>query len=133
MMAFFGAPNKLNRPEKSALAAAQDMLSALKGLNHELRREHAAPLQIGVGLHSGDAVIGYIGSDERHEQYTAIGDTVNIASRLEGLCKQLNYPIVCSAALAQRLEDPSILDMLGEHPVKGHSPVTVYGYRPDTP
>jgi class 3 adenylate cyclase len=129
MMAFFGAPNKLQSPEKSALSAAQDMLAALQELNRNLHKENIAPLQIGVGLHSGDAVIGYIGSEERHE-YTAIGDTVNIASRLEGLCKQLHYPIICSAALVNRLDDASMLDMLGEHPVKGHSPIMVYGCRP---
>jgi adenylate cyclase len=131
MMAFFGAPNSLPCPEECALDAAREMLSALHALNQELQLDNIAPLKIGIGLHSGDAVIGYIGSDERHE-YTAIGDTVNIASRLEGLCKELRFPVICSATVALRLPDHSPLEALGKHAVKGHSPVSVYGWKPET-
>lgn len=129
MMAFFGAPNRLDSPERKALEAARDMLDQLDELNAELRAAGAAPLAIGVGVHGGPAVIGHIGSPDRHE-YTAIGDTVNIASRLEGLCKQLGYPIICSGSVAARLGYPAILESLGEHGLKGHSALPVYGWRP---
>lgn len=129
MMAFFGAPNALPSPEKAALEAARDMLSELAQLNAELRAEGKAELAMGIGLHSGPAVIGYIGSSDRHE-YTAIGDTVNVASRLEGLCKQLGYPITCSGAVADKLDDATMLVPLGEHGLKGHSAVPVFGWDP---
>lgn len=131
MMAFFGAPNELPSPELAALEAARDMLAELAQLNAELRAEGKAELAMGIGLHSGPAVIGYIGSSHRHE-YTAIGDTVNVASRLEGLCKQLGYPIICSGAVAERLgpDGAAMLSPLGEHGLKGHSAVPVYGWDP---
>lgn len=129
LMAFFGAPNVLACPEKSALEAAHDMLRALDEFNRELETEGRAPLRIGIGLHGGDAVVGYVGSSERHE-YTAIGDTVNAAARMEGLCKEVGYPIVCSDTVARAVDYPAILTDLGERPVKGHSPMRVYGWLP---
>lgn len=129
LMAFFGAPNTLVCPEKNALDAAHEMLIALKKLNLELVAEGRLPFHIGIGLHSGTAVIGQIGSDERHE-YTAIGDTVNTASRLEGLSKDAGYSIICSSAIAEAVGKPEFLLYLGEKPLKGHSPIVVYGCQP---
>lgn len=130
MMAFFGAPNPLPSPEKAGLEAARDMLAELAELNRELEQEGWPPLAMGIGLHSGPAVIGYIGSSDRHE-YTAIGDTVNVASRLEGMCKQFGYPVICSDAVAQRVGLPDFLLPQGEHPLKGHSAVAIYGWDPE--
>lgn len=129
MMAFFGAPNALACPEQNALEAAQDMLRALDELNRQFAAEQRPPLEIGIGLHSGETVIGQIGSAERHE-YTAIGDTVNVASRVEGLCKETGYPIVCSDQVARAVNYPPMLDNLGEKPIKGRSPLPVFGWKP---
>lgn len=128
LMAFFGAPNVLVAPEKNALDAAHAMQRALAELNAELAREGHAPLAIGIGLHSGEAVIGYIGSAERHA-YTAIGDTVNAAARIEGLCKELGYPVLCSIAVARAAGFPAFLDPLGAQALKGRSAIDVYGAR----
>ncbi len=126
LMAFFGAPNRLDAAEQAAFDAACKMLDELGALNAELRAEGQAALGIGIGLHTGLAVIGHIGSAERHE-YTAIGDTVNIAARLESLCKEVGYPIVCSGAFAVSLDYPAALVDLGAHPLKGHTALSVYG------
>jgi class 3 adenylate cyclase len=127
LMAFFGAPNPLENPEQNALDAARGMHAALAELNAELAAEGKQTLQIGVGLHSGEAVIGQIGSEERHE-YTAIGDTVNTASRIEGLCKEVGYAIVCSQHVADAVGHPEGLVALGERALKGRAPVMVYGW-----
>ena len=130
LMAFFGAPNQLDAPAVNAFAAARGMLASLDQLNAELAAEGRAPLAIGVGLHCGEAVIGHIGSAERHA-YTAIGDTVNTASRLESLCKDLGYPVLCSQAVADELasREGLALDPLGPQALKGRSPMAVFGWR----
>lgn len=129
IMAFFGAPQPLEQPERKALEAAQEMLLRLHRLNRALAARGAEPIAIGIGIHAGEAVLGYIGSAARHE-YTAIGDTVNAASRLEGMTKELGYPVVCSSAVADVVKDSSELEDLGEHTVRGHAPMHVFGWRP---
>ncbi len=86
LMAIFGAPNASPEDAKNALKAAVTMQMQLGTLNRELESEGFERISIGIGLHTGETVIGYIGSDRRSE-YTAIGDTVNIASRLESNAK----------------------------------------------
>lgn len=126
MMAFFGAPNPLDCPERNALNAAQEMLVRLEHVNTNLQSRGLEPIAIGIGLHAGAVIIGHVGSTTRHE-YTAIGDVVNTASRLEGLTKELQYPIICSAEIAKTVGYTHGLIDLGDHPVKGHSAVHVYG------
>lgn len=82
LMAIFGAPNATPDDAKNALDTAVAMQEKLVSLNFELQNEGYNPIGIGIGLHTGEATIGYIGSDKRSE-YTAIGDTVNLSARLE--------------------------------------------------
>jgi class 3 adenylate cyclase len=128
MMAFFGAPNPLPHPQQSAFDAARAMMQALEALNREFAKEGLPILQLGVGLHCGVAVIGHIGSPQRHE-YTAIGDTVNTASRLQDLCRDLGHPILCSEAVALSLQSADGLIQCGEQAIKGHSAIKVFAYR----
>ncbi len=82
LMAIFGAPTATEEDALNAVKAAVTMQKRLATLNSELSAEGYGQISIGIGLHTGEATIGYIGSDKRSE-YTAIGDTVNLASRLE--------------------------------------------------
>ena len=82
LMALFGAPTATPDDASNALNAAVAMQRRLLGINMELRQEGFPEIGVGMGLHTGEAIIGYIGSDRRSE-YTAIGDTVNTSSRLE--------------------------------------------------
>jgi len=130
IMAFFGAPKSSETPALDAFNAAKDKLKKLQELNQEFAENKSMPLlKIGIGLHFGDAVVGNIGSEQRNE-YTAIGDVVNTASRLEGLTKQAGYPIVVSDVVADALKENVNFDCLGEMPVKGRANVTVFGWPP---
>lgn len=82
LMAIFGAPTAGEEDALNAVKAAVTMQKRLAQLNAELYNEGYGKISIGIGLHTGEATIGYIGSNKRSE-YTAIGDTVNLASRLE--------------------------------------------------
>jgi len=126
-MAFFNAPKPLENPCEQALEAARDMLARLAALNRALAAEGIEPIAIGVGLHVGDAIVGHVGSRARHE-YTAIGDVVNVASRLEGLTKEVGYPLVCTREVVDAIGDKSGFVLLGPKPVKGHTPVEVFGW-----
>lgn len=82
LMAIFGAPTVGEEDALNAVKAAVTMQKQIGKLNDELRAEGYEGISIGIGLHTGEATIGYIGSEKRSE-YTAIGDTVNLAARLE--------------------------------------------------
>jgi adenylate cyclase len=95
IMAEFGAPLDDQKQEVHAIQAAIEMQRALQRLGDKWESEGKPRLQMGIGIHTGDAVVGNIGSEKRTE-YTAIGDAVNVASRLEQATKTLNTPIVIS-------------------------------------
>jgi adenylate cyclase len=82
LMALFGAPTTTPDDASNALNAAVAMQRRMLAINRELRDEGFPEIGVGMGLHTGEVVVGYIGSDRRSE-YTAIGDTVNTSSRLE--------------------------------------------------
>jgi adenylate cyclase len=82
LMALFGAPTTTPEDAANALNAAVAMERRVLGINQELYAEGLPELGVGIGLHTGEVTVGYIGS-ERRSEYTAIGDTVNTASRLE--------------------------------------------------
>ncbi|MER3430999.1 MAG: hypothetical protein C4324_08155 [Blastocatellia bacterium] len=98
LMAIFGAPTATKEDALNAVKAAVRMQKRLAKLNEELRAEGFSEISIGIGLHTGEALIGYIGSDKRSE-YTAIGDTVNLAARLESNAE--GGKILMSEATAQ--------------------------------
>ncbi|HEX5889147.1 MAG TPA: adenylate/guanylate cyclase domain-containing protein [Pyrinomonadaceae bacterium] len=82
LMALFGAPTTTPDDASNALNAAVAMQRRMLGINRELREEGFPEIGVGMGLHTGEVIVGYIGS-ERRSEYTAIGDTVNTSSRLE--------------------------------------------------
>lgn len=96
IMAYFGAP--LPDPDHAAHAVdcALAMIAELEVLNGARSARGAAPLKIGIGLNTGVAVVGDIGSPRHRLDYTAIGDTVNVAARIEGLTKAAQSPILAS-------------------------------------
>lgn len=125
-MALFGVGVSEVNHAMQAVHAAQEMLTRLHYLNQRLERDGMAPLQMGIGIHTGPAVVGSIGSSRRLE-YTAIGNTVNIASRVESLTKQVGVPIVITAATQQRLDLTQGTAPLPSQFVKGQDqPLTIF-------
>lgn len=102
LMALFGAPTATPDDAKNALNAAVAMQKRLLTLKSELDEQGFSKIAVGMGLHTGVATIGYIGS-ERRSEYTAIGDTVNLASRLES--NTIGGQILISEATAEAAGD----------------------------
>jgi adenylate cyclase len=132
MMVLFGAPRKSADPCGDAVQCALAMMAELDDLNGEFEREGLPTLTIGIGVNYGAVTVGNIGSSERHN-YSAIGDAVNVAARIEGLTKDLVRKILVTGAVVQRLGDRFRFEPLGTHEVKGHSPVEVWGIRTTNP
>ncbi len=95
IMAEFGAVSDDPEQEINAVLTALEMQKALGALSEKWKAEGKPTVEVGIGIHTGEAIMGTVGSEERME-YTAIGDTVNIASRLERLTKEMRYPIIVS-------------------------------------
>jgi len=112
LMAIFGAPNATPEDAKNALKTAVEMQIRLLTLNEELKAKGFGQIAVGIGLHTGEATIGYIGSEQRSE-YTAIGDTVNLASRLESNAK--GGEILISEATAK--ECGNLFPLLDRQPI----------------
>ncbi len=124
IMAFWGAPTANPDHAGQAVAAAIEMSAALEELRGELG-EIGAELEIGIGIHSGRAVVGFIGSSDRLD-YTVIGDTVNLASRIEGLTKGIGRILVSEATRDSAGGAFSWTDR-GSHLVKGReTPVRLF-------
>lgn len=115
-MAVFNSPNDLADYEYSAIRAAWDLLSNATELNDFCQKEFGKQVSFGIGIHCGEAVIGNIGSEARMD-FTAIGDTVNTASRLEGIASP--GQIVISAEMKKRLGNRIQTTYAGEFSLKG--------------
>ena len=125
VMALFGAPQARADHIERAVRAALGIVNRLARLNAQLQTEGVAPLQIGVGIHTGEVVAGLIGPDERVE-YGVVGEPVNLASRIEALTKDLTATILVSKQIAARLGSEFLLGRVALLPVKGKAqPVEV--------
>lgn len=101
IMALFGIDRAPEEAQRQALAGARAMAEALDHLNHQLEHDLPEPLRMGIGIHAGPVILGEMGY-RRATTLTAIGDTVNVASRLEALTKEFGVQLVVSTRLAER-------------------------------
>jgi adenylate cyclase len=126
ILAIFGAPRALPDPGRNTVLAARTMFEGLRALNGQLQSEGRPALRMGIGLTVGDAVVGNLGTGSRYG-YSAVGDAVNVAARLQSHCKLLGMTVIASepVALAHAMELP--FQPLGELNLAGHVPVVAYG------
>ena len=119
IMAFWGAPVKTENHAELAVLAGQEMLEGLKEVNRTLKeRGFKHEVKIGVGINTGTATIGNIGSDKK-KNYTVVGDAVNLSSRLESITKEQKTPLLFSEYTYDRIKDKIACKLIGNVTVKG--------------
>jgi class 3 adenylate cyclase len=130
LMALFGVPYPIEKPEERAVRTALEMLDALQGLNRQLEAKGMLRLDIGVGINCGAVVAGNIGSSQRHE-YTVIGDTVNLAARLEALNKETRTQVLVTSAVHEHIQGVFRTRSLGRLRIRGKpDPIEVFAVLP---
>ena len=126
IMAFWNAPIDDPDHETRAVWAAIEMQEELKKLNQQLAKEQLPEIKIGIGINTGEALVGNMGSDQRFD-YSVIGDAVNLASRLESNSKTLGRTLVIGEDTYKKANGKVLLEYLDEITVKGKSePCKVY-------
>ena len=120
VMALFGAPQASADHVERAARAGLGIVERLARLNVLLQSAGTPPLQIGIGVHTGEVIAGLIGPDARVE-YGVVGEPVNLASRIEALTKDLKATILVSAEVAARLGPQFVLGRTAVLPVKGRT------------
>lgn len=126
VMAIFGAPKSHEDDALRAVKAGLEMMELAQSLSQGWAKITGRPLRIGVGINSGDAVVGSIGSEIRSD-FTAIGDTVNLAARLEALTKDLGVPMLISEFTVAEMKGSVPLKLLRQVKVTGRdAALTVY-------
>jgi len=119
IMAIWGAPLDDRDHAKHAVACALEMVDTLIAFRRALAAEDSG-FDVGIGVHSGPAVVGLMGAQKRLE-YTAIGDTVNLASRIEGLTKDAKRRVLVSKDTRDLCGDAFEFVSCGTFPVKGRA------------
>ena len=135
IMVTFGTPDPSDDDAERSVRAGLAMNLALAELNAEREGRSLAEIRHGIGIHFGPVIAGNIGTEDRLE-YTVIGDTVNVASRIQDACKTLGESLLISDAIAARLPPDVQVRSLPEQRVKGRqAPVQIYAVeqiaRPD--
>jgi adenylate cyclase len=118
LMALFGAPRPLDDCAGSAVAAALEMIELIEVFNLERAAIGKAPMRIGIGIATGEVVAGYTGTQTR-ATYTCIGDTVNLAARLEAHTKVAGQCILIDDATRDALGANVPVQALGPVPLRG--------------
>jgi len=118
IMAFFGAPVKHAEDAVSSVMAAIEMTEALEIFNEGQRKSGKPEFKIGVGINFGVVTVGNIGCEKKMD-YTVIGDSVNLASRLEGLTKPYHQPLIFSEFLFEKVKNDFPCRLVDSVAVKG--------------
>lgn len=128
IMAVFGGVLELENPCGSAVAAGVEMRSKMQELREVWKVRGLQPLENGIGIHFGEVLQGTLGPEHRKD-FTVIGDAVNAAARIEGLCKEYGRGLLISRVVYERSQSKETFAALGSAKVKGkQGEVEIYGY-----
>jgi adenylate cyclase len=126
IMAIYNAPLEIKNHPLLACKTAIDMMEALKNVNKGFKEVGFPEIDIGIGINTGEAIVGNMGTNVRFD-YTAIGDVVNLSSRLEGLNKQYHTHIIVSESTKEKTDKNFRFRELDKIKVKGKEvPVAIY-------
>ena len=126
IMAFWNAPLKIENHQMLAVLTASQMQSELAMLNKQLTAENLPNIKVGIGINSGEALVGNMGSDQRFD-YSVIGDPVNLAARLESASKTLGHTLIVGENTKKVIDDKFPFKFVDSITVKGKTePVNVY-------
>jgi adenylate cyclase len=126
LMAIWNAPLDVEEHAQLAIDSAMEMETELAKLNKELKADGLMELGVGIGINTGDAVVGNMGSNQRFD-YTVLGDSVNLAARLEAQTKEYGVFFMFTEHTLKQIKQPHGLAMLDKIAVKGQTiPVTIY-------
>ena len=126
IMAFWNAPLKIENHQMLAVLTASQMQSELAMLNEQLKAENLPNIKVGIGINSGEALVGNMGSDQRFD-YSVIGDPVNLAARLESASKTLGHTLIVGENTKKVIDDKFSFKFVDSITVKGKTePVNVY-------
>ena len=129
LMAIFGAPFHHDGHREHAVRAALEMMELLKGFNVERSAQNKAPINIGIGIASGTVIAGYTGTQHR-ATYTCVGDTVNLAARIEDHTKTVQLPILIDQYTREGLPAEIEVEALGAILFKGkQQPIHIFAVK----
>jgi PAS domain S-box-containing protein len=133
VLATFGTPRPGPRDASNAVAAARAIIAGINRWNRERDEAGRRPIRIGIGLHYGEATLGNVGSARRFE-HTVVGETVNLASRIENLTRELDIALLVSNALVEAVKHEGGAAVLagfqdlGAHAIRGYQePLRLWG------
>lgn len=129
IMAIFGAPTYQENHAEHAVLAAQEMIDLIEAFNQQQAMENKSQILIGIGIASGQMVAGFTGTQNR-ATYTCVGDTVNLAARIEDYTKRAGVPILIDKFTCERLSEQIQVEDFGEVTFKGkQQPINIFAVK----
>lgn len=136
ILAYWGAPLEQEDHAERAVRCALEMIRRMQGLQRKWVSEGTEPLSFGIGINTGEVIVGNIGAEEKKKEYTVIGDNVNLTQRIQNESRDVNCPVI-TEALYERVKDIAVAEPMGAVTVKGkYIPFNIYalrGMRDDRP
>jgi class 3 adenylate cyclase len=130
LMAIFGAPMYYDGHREHAVRAALEMVELLKGFNAQQAAQNKIQIKIGIGIASGRVIAGYTGTQHR-ATYTCVGDTVNLAARIQGHTKVVDHPILIDQYTSESLPADIKFEALGPKLFRGkQQPIRIFAVKP---
>jgi adenylate cyclase len=127
IVAFWGAPMEQENHSELAVRCALDMNSRLEELQKKWISEGKTPLTMGIGINTGEVLVGNIGAEGKKMDYTVIGDQVNIGSRVEALTRKFSKDILVTEMLVKKIKELVKSDSIGHVSINGIGNVAVKG------